>query len=330
MFPVELLREAIPAGDIHTEEERRLLYVAMTRAQEHLAAHDARGPGRGEGPVALPRPSCATGQATSWSRSSGRRGSGGAGATEGADAGADADAAPTTGPGARTARGRETRRPWRPCPGSCRRRRRASGGSPCASAPGSCSSSSRASTPDDPEADAARERLVAELAVARPARRSGQADEARARRARPADAARRLARQRRRGQPARGRAAARPLQLLAVRHLRALPAAVRLQPRLSASRRASGAGRWPSAHRARGLRGVHQGATGAARPRGAAADRDDLERLFRGRVEDRRASGTRSRRRTTSGGSGRMLDAFWAGELGARGGGRRPRSSPSS
>ena len=36
MFPPELLREAVPPGDVHTEEERRLLYVAMTRAQERL------------------------------------------------------------------------------------------------------------------------------------------------------------------------------------------------------------------------------------------------------------------------------------------------------
>ena len=35
-FPVELLRGARPTGDTHTEEERRLLYVAMTRAQERL------------------------------------------------------------------------------------------------------------------------------------------------------------------------------------------------------------------------------------------------------------------------------------------------------
>ena len=35
-FPRELLREQVPAGDIHTDEERRLLYVAMTRAQERL------------------------------------------------------------------------------------------------------------------------------------------------------------------------------------------------------------------------------------------------------------------------------------------------------
>ncbi len=36
LFPRELLREAVPAGDIHTDEERRLLYVAMTRAVDHL------------------------------------------------------------------------------------------------------------------------------------------------------------------------------------------------------------------------------------------------------------------------------------------------------
>ncbi len=36
LFPRELLREAVPAGDIHTGEERRLLYVAMTRAQDRL------------------------------------------------------------------------------------------------------------------------------------------------------------------------------------------------------------------------------------------------------------------------------------------------------
>jgi RecB family exonuclease len=36
LFPRELLREAVPAGDIHTDEERRLLYVAMTRAKDRL------------------------------------------------------------------------------------------------------------------------------------------------------------------------------------------------------------------------------------------------------------------------------------------------------
>ena len=44
-FPRELLREAVPGGDIHTDEERRLLYVAMTRAQERLILTTHGGPG---------------------------------------------------------------------------------------------------------------------------------------------------------------------------------------------------------------------------------------------------------------------------------------------
>ena len=39
LFPTALLKEAVPAGDIHTEEERRLLYVALTRARERLVGH---------------------------------------------------------------------------------------------------------------------------------------------------------------------------------------------------------------------------------------------------------------------------------------------------
>ena len=35
-FPRELLREQVPGGNLHTDEERRLLYVAMTRAQDRL------------------------------------------------------------------------------------------------------------------------------------------------------------------------------------------------------------------------------------------------------------------------------------------------------
>ena len=44
LLPRELLREAIPEGDIHTDEERRLLYVAMTRAQERLVLTTHGGP----------------------------------------------------------------------------------------------------------------------------------------------------------------------------------------------------------------------------------------------------------------------------------------------
>lgn len=35
-FPVELMKEQLPAGDFHIQEERRLFYVALTRAQERL------------------------------------------------------------------------------------------------------------------------------------------------------------------------------------------------------------------------------------------------------------------------------------------------------
>ena len=44
-FPTELLREPVPDGDIHLEEERRLLYVAMTRAQDRLTLTTHAGPG---------------------------------------------------------------------------------------------------------------------------------------------------------------------------------------------------------------------------------------------------------------------------------------------
>lgn len=43
-FPPELLREPVPDGDVHTEEERRLLYVAMTRAQDRLTLTTHAGP----------------------------------------------------------------------------------------------------------------------------------------------------------------------------------------------------------------------------------------------------------------------------------------------
>ncbi|HXT27433.1 MAG TPA: ATP-dependent DNA helicase [Candidatus Eisenbacteria bacterium] len=35
-FPVELMKEELPQGDFHTQEERRLFYVALTRAQDKL------------------------------------------------------------------------------------------------------------------------------------------------------------------------------------------------------------------------------------------------------------------------------------------------------
>ncbi|MEE9289356.1 MAG: ATP-dependent DNA helicase [Bacteroidota bacterium] len=43
-FPPELLRESVPEGDIHLQEERRLFYVGMTRAQRclYLSAIDKK------------------------------------------------------------------------------------------------------------------------------------------------------------------------------------------------------------------------------------------------------------------------------------------------
>ena len=35
-FPLELMQEELPEGDYHTQEERRLFYVALTRAEERL------------------------------------------------------------------------------------------------------------------------------------------------------------------------------------------------------------------------------------------------------------------------------------------------------
>src|SRR5215210_6107694 len=44
LFPKELLKEAVPTGDIHIEEERRLLYVALTRARNRLVVTTIAGP----------------------------------------------------------------------------------------------------------------------------------------------------------------------------------------------------------------------------------------------------------------------------------------------
>lgn len=48
-FPTELLREPALGGDGHLDEERRLLYVAMTRAQDRLTLTTQSGPGVDKG-----------------------------------------------------------------------------------------------------------------------------------------------------------------------------------------------------------------------------------------------------------------------------------------
>src|SRR4030095_8127479 len=41
-LPAELIRDLLPAGDFHTQEERRLFYVGMTRARRELLLTSAR------------------------------------------------------------------------------------------------------------------------------------------------------------------------------------------------------------------------------------------------------------------------------------------------
>jgi DNA helicase-2/ATP-dependent DNA helicase PcrA len=41
-LPIELVRDVLPAGDFHTQEERRLFYVGMTRARHELYLTSAR------------------------------------------------------------------------------------------------------------------------------------------------------------------------------------------------------------------------------------------------------------------------------------------------
>src|SRR5437660_10422999 len=41
-LPVELIKEVLPSGDLHTQDERRLFYVGMTRARRELYLTRAR------------------------------------------------------------------------------------------------------------------------------------------------------------------------------------------------------------------------------------------------------------------------------------------------
>ena len=47
-FPDALIKDELPAGDFHLQEERRLFYVGMTRAKEELYLTSARDYGSGK------------------------------------------------------------------------------------------------------------------------------------------------------------------------------------------------------------------------------------------------------------------------------------------
>lgn len=47
-LPGELIKEILPAGDFHTQEERRLFYVGLTRARDHLFLTAAKYYGEGK------------------------------------------------------------------------------------------------------------------------------------------------------------------------------------------------------------------------------------------------------------------------------------------
>ena len=168
LFPRELLREAVPAGDIHTDEERRLLYVAMTRAQERLILTTHGGRGGAEGGVAVRRGDPRRGGG----RGPGDRPDGAGGARGHARERLRARARPVGRAPTSSARSR-------PSGASCRCRPPANAGSRCACGRASSSGSWRRPTPSDPETAAARDGLEAELAtLARSA--ATTADEARA------------------------------------------------------------------------------------------------------------------------------------------------------
>ena len=304
-----------PRGDLHSDEERRLLYVAMTRAQERLAPRDARrrrGRRRASAFVAE-------------LRGRGRRGA----RRRGPDAAAKGDGrcrwrADGDEVDARRRRGRRRRRrrasstPRSPPPaGSCRCPPRASAGWRCACAQPSSWACWRPPRRPIPRPTAAREAFAARLAdvgrSAATARRRGAG-----RRARPAHLPDHRARLGRRRQPARGRAAA--ADVLATRRLTTYEACP-LRYAFSYVYRIPEPDRPAAAphlrlHGARGVRGVHQG---AARARSPAASRRPPARTWSGMfAANWKPHGVRRQgppRPRSSAASADLLDNFWDGEV---------------
>ena len=308
LFPRELLREAVPAGDIHTDEERRLLYVAMTRAQDRLILTTHGGP------AAAKEASRFVGEILDGAgvevRRIDRTGVDG-GRREGGSDDPLTFMAPTRATSSMPTTTSIGRSP--PSGGSCRCRPPASAGSRCAcgraSSSGSwrrrASSTPRPRRPRRPGRGARDPRPLGgddRRRGARPGARSAHLPDARAR-------------LRRRRQPPPGRAAAADAQLLVAQHLRAMPAPVRVQLRLpDAAARGAGRGVHVRLDRARGVRGVHEGAPRAGRARGPPPTREDLEREFRARwtptgFGDKTTEEGYQRRVAT------LLDNFWEGEV---------------
>ena len=309
MFPRELLREAVPAGDIHTDEERRLLYVAMTRAQERLiltthgGAAAAKEASRFVGEIldgagvevrVVDRTGSERGRASSRPRTSSR-------------------SSPT--PERRWPSGRTSSARSPPSGASCRCRPPANAGSRCACGRASSSGSWRRPAASIPRRAAARDGLRGRAGDARPVRRDHRRRGARPG-TRSADVPDHRARRRRRREPPPGRAAAR--DRTATRRSGCTTSA-RSSTRSATStgcRRArsrsprSRSGRRPTPRSRRSPRSV------ASAPRAGEPPptREDLEAAFRARwtptgFGDKATEEGYQRRVAT------LLDNFWTGEV---------------
>ena len=153
LFPPELLREAVPAGDIHTDEERRLLYVAMTRAQDRLILTTHGGPTvqKGPSPFVAELLDGAGPELRHVDRTADadRRGGGAGRGRRGRRLSTEPTTTPTRPTGPPSPPTPSSGRP-RSSAGSCRSRRSASAASPSASGRPSSSACSRAPTPPTP------------------------------------------------------------------------------------------------------------------------------------------------------------------------------------
>ncbi len=261
-FPADLLRERVPEGDIHTEEERRLLYVAMTRARDTLTltTHAGQAGDKDPSPFVGELRDGAEDDLEVVDRTPVRDYFGEM-SEEAEGAAATGEAPDAVDPGAAAALVR------RVMPLPTRRERRLELRLRAAELVGLMEGTKA----DAPEAAAARERARRRPGRRRARRRDGGRRGA-GPRPRPADVPDDRARHGRRREPARRRAAAVALQLLVAQRVREVPAAVRVQLRLldpvgEEGRRVRVRDDGP-----RGVRGLHPRAPRARGARGGAAD----------------------------------------------------------